>query len=341
MNSTRNNNTTCGNPRRLLGTLALALALSAGVQSAIAQTLPPPDTVVSGIPVATQYDDGYSYSTRLLDYLYPGSGWSDSAGTGQLDLIVTTRSSGQSNTDLGYSIPEPTTNPNTNPINDSWGTADTTGPMLVKDLYDYLFDTFGANTPVFTFDQNETGGSPNLFVSAIVEIIDPNAGVGGTSSVLKSWSFDAAQYNSSCSGYNGGVANSTYDPSCPVTAPGTITVPDVMDTEPGPTVTFDNNKGSGKFDFIIYVPTMDLSLWDDTATDGDNIFKLSWVFDQVDDGGEEITITGRFTPGNVCVTDPTLPQCQTIPEPHTLALISLGMLGIAFAGRRRRPVIEK
>lgn len=293
-----------------LGMLALALALSAGAQSAMAQTLPDPNTTVLGVPVATQYDDAYSYSTRVLDYLLPGDGWSDAAGTGQLDLIVTTRSSGQTNTDLGFNIPDPTTNPNTNPISDSWGTADTTGPMLVADLYNYLFTVFGANTPVFTFDQNETGGNPDLLVTAKVEIIDPILGV------LKTWSFD-------------NLLNDAYDPNEPVLAPGEITIDDVMNTEPGPTVTFNNNTGSGKFDFIIYVPDMDLSLWDDA----DNLFKVSWIFDGVDDGGEEITITGRFT-GTVCPSD--LPQCQVIPEPQSLALVSLGLLGIALASRRRR-----
>lgn len=303
----------CGSRFSRVGMLAVVLALSAGVQSAMAQTLPDPSTTVSGVPVAVQYDDGYSYSTRVLDYLYPGAGWSDAAGTGQLDLIVTTRSAGQTNTDLGFSIPEPTTNPNTSPISDSWGTSTTTGDMLVSNLYSYLFTTFGANTPVFTFDQNETGGSPNLFISAKVEIIDPEDGI------LKIWSLDA-----------GNLAH-IYEPDSPVLAPGTITIPDVMDTEPGATVDFDNNKGSGKFDFIFYVPDMNLSLWGDD----DNLFKMSWIFSGVDDGGEEITITGRFT-GSTCVDNPDLPQCQTVPEPQTVALISLGLLGIAFASRRRR-----
>lgn len=277
--------------------------------------LPDPTTVVSGVPVAIQYDDAYSYSTRVLDYLYPGSGWSDSAGTGQLDLIVTTRSSGQTNSDIAggiYSIPDPTTNPNVGSISDTWG-GSSTSMMLVKNLYDYLFNVFGANTPVFTFDQNETGGNPDLLVNAKVEIID---GVGGA--VLKTWSFDGTTQ----------PGDGTYDPLSYVTAPGEICIDDVMNSVPGPTACFNNNVGSGKFDYIIYAPTMDLTPW----VDDNNLFKLSWEFRDVDDGGEEITMTGRFT-GSICVQDPTLPQCQTVPEPGSLVLVGLAL---AMAGVRSR-----
>lgn len=285
-----------------------------------AAMLPPPDTVVSGIPVAVQYDDAYSYSTRVLNYLYPNDGWDDAAGTGTLDLLITTRSSGQSNASLGYSIPDPTTNPNTNPISDSWGTSATTGDMLVKNLYDYLWNTFQANVPVFTFDQNETGGNPNLLVNAKVEIID---GVidGVYGSVLHTWSFDNM--------FQDGDGN--FDPLAFVTAPGEICVPDVMNTEPGDTACFSNNVGSGKFDYIIYAPSMDLSLW----ADANNLFKISWNFGEVDDGGEEITMTGRFT-GSLCVETPDAPQCQTIPEPNSIALLGGALLGLVGLRRVRK-----
>jgi hypothetical protein len=296
--------------------------------TASAATLPAPGTVVCDtdntqcVPVAIQYDDAYSYSTRVLDYLYPTDGWLGTAGTGTLDVIVTTRSSGQSNSGgalAPYDIPDPITNPNTDPILDTWGGGATTSTqMLVSDLDAYLFDTFGGHTPVFTFDQNETGGNPDLLASAKVEIIDPVTGV------VHTWSFD----------FSTQAGDGVYDIGSPVTAPGTICIPDIRTAVDSDTVCFSNNVGSGKFDYILYVPTMDLSnpLWNDA----DNLFKVTWNFINVDDGGEEITLTGRLTPGSICETSPDLPQCQTIPEPDSLLLLGLGLIALVGVSTRTR-----
>lgn len=281
--------------------LAIALAAASVAVNVSAQTLPDPGTTVSGVPVSVQYDDAYSYSVPVLNYLYPTQGWDASAGTGNLDVLITTRSSGQTNPDP---FPDPTTNPNTNPISDSWGTAATTGDLLVSDVLNWLMTNFNATVPQFTFDMNDTGGASALDLTAKVDIID---GAGGA--VLYTWSMDNLTQ----------LGDGSYDIDQWITVGDSITIPDVMNTCPGDTCTFNNNTGSGKFDFIVYVPTMDLSLWDDD----NNLFRVSWEFRNVDDGGEEITMTGRFSPTEV-------------PEPGILGLLALGLLGLAATTRRRQ-----
>lgn len=286
--------------------LAIAFAAASAVANVSAQTLPDPGTTVLGVPVAIQYDDAYSYSVPVLDYLYPLQNWDAAAGTGLLDVLITTRSSGQTNPSP---FPDPTVNPNTNPISDSWGTAATTGDLLVSDVLAWLITNFNATVPQFTFDMNDTGGASALLLTAKVEILD------GDGTVLHTWSMDNLTQ----------AGDGTYDPLELVSVGETITIPDVLNTcapvgGDDSICEFTNNTGSGRFDFIIFVPTMDLTSW----ADADNLFRVSWNFQNVDDGGEEITMTGRFSP--------TTP----VPEPGILGLLALGLLGLAATTRRRQ-----
>lgn len=309
-------------PRMLLKPLSSGLVLSILplTQAAAATILPdafdPADTATYhdtnnngtfeegiDVPYSQRSDDFYTYPIYLLDKYFPAAGWDEAAGTGNLDVIVTTRSTGQTN-DAGalepYDIPDPVVNPNTSPVTDSWGnggTAETT--MLVDNLYQYLVDTFQSSEPFFTFDQNETGGSPDLRLTAQMAIIDPV-----DESVVAQWSLDD-------------VNNSQYDPTAYVTAAGEICVPDGVTLTVNANDCFDNNLGSGKFDYVINAPGMDLA---DYIGNG-YIFQGLWDFQDVDDGGEEITITGRFS------------DATTIPAPGTLSLMSIILILLALAKR--------
>lgn len=257
------------------------------------------------MPYSLAFDDFYTYPIYLLNKYFPTAGWNDAAGTGTLDVIVTTRSSGQSNSGgalASYGIPDPITNPNVSPVIDRWGNGgsrETT--MLVDDLYQYLFDTFQGSSPYFTFDQNETGGNPDLRLTALVQIIDPT-----DDSVVAHWSLD-------------NLTNGLSDPTAYVTAAGQLCVPDGVTLTANTTDCFSNNLGSGKFDYVIYAPTFNLA---DYIGNG-YIFEGSWDFQDVDDGGEEITITGRFSTDYI-----------QVPAPGTLPLISCAIIlfGLAQAG---------
>lgn len=286
-----------GSSRWLTGTALAAMAVcSFSLQAA---PLPAPGTVILGVPLSAQFDDAYSYPADILDYFFPTQGWNPAAGTGTLGVIVTTRSAGQQNPNP---IPDPITNSHTDPINDSWGAGATAAEqMKVADLLSYLQTTFNSTIPVFTFDQNEPGSQNGLDVTAMVEILD---GPGGA--VLKTWSFD----NTTQPG------DGTYDPASLVNAPAEICIPDVLNN-PLNSVCFSQNVGSGKFDYYLFAPTMDLTPW----ADANNLFKVTWQFQDVAGGGEEITITGLSNPTGV-------------PEPDSLALLAAALLGLAAAARR-------
>jgi hypothetical protein len=285
---------------------ALALgSLLAGAAAQAGPILPPPGVA------SDRFDDFYRYSTRVLDYLQPSVDWSAHGGTGQLDVIITTRSSGQTNggTLLApYAMPDPVTNSNADRIDDQWGESP---GMRVADLYRYLRRNFSANVPTFAFDMNETGGNPDLRLGLRVDIVD---GPGGA--VLHTWAMDGVENSASLT--DSGV----YDPDALVAMPG-------ISCAPGGSPCFDNNVGSGKFDFLLFAPEMNLGPW----ADSDNLLRVAWQLRDVDDGGEELTIAGRFSP------DPPGVDETPVPLPATLALGVIGALagGAGRAARARRP----
>ena len=258
------------------------------------------------VPYSLRLDDFYTYSIDLLQKYFPAAGWDTSSGTGNLDVIVTTRSAGASNSTIGFNIPEPIVNSNDATLTGSWGdggSAATT--MLVDDLYNYLITTFQGSIPVFVFDQNETGGNPDIDVTALVEIINPL-----NDSVVAQWSLDS-------------LTNGVFDSAAFVNSAGQICVPDGITQTVNLDYCFSNNLGSGKFENVIFAPTMNLANYIGNGY----VFRGSWNFMNADNGGEEITLTGRFAP--------EIPP-QPLPVPGTLFMMSFALLLMSVARRFKR-----
>lgn len=254
---------------------------------------------------AVQYDDFYSYSAKLLtEFGFPG--FDIATGTGGLDILLYTGAGGINNQNIGagnlFDFEDPMAAPGggTTTFSDIWGVGvQPNGPVLVDNLYNYLQATFGpeAAIPVFNFDMNQTGNNASLDVVAKISIWDP-----ATDSEVAFWAFD-------------NLLNNAFDPEAWVLSPATITVGDI---------TVNNNLGSGKADFIVYAPTMDLTNY---LGEG-YFFKTDFRMQGLNNGFEELFLTGAFAPSP--------PPPPPIPEPSTLLLLGSGLVGLGLIGYRRR-----
>ncbi len=329
--------------------------------------LPDPTTIVDGLPIVRPFDDFLSYSAKLLiewdnlfDVPWNGDDFNVATGTGTLDVLLMTPTHAPGDNDpinaggmtfafqdslisstgdhevtfdgtWGYYQP-PAANPNV-----------VEGPVLVDTLLSYLQKAFGpeATIPVFTFDLNQTGAHPDILLSAVVRIIDPGC-IDNSSpacdpantandTVIDEWALDDLFQ----------PGNGLYDQNQPSLTEGEICVD-------GATQDFcvNNNLGSGKMDFLVFAPTMDLSLYsgqgywfvgelhmgttEEVCTPpehGNGPPKCEPALGALDNGGEELFLSGGFTPFRP-------PDNPTIPEPGTFFLLASG-LGLAAFGRKK------
>lgn len=354
--------------KKLFIVIIVGLGIQAFSPSASAVTiLPDPTTTVDGLPIVQQYDDFLSYSAKLLiewdnlfDVPWDENDYDVATGTGTLDVIIMTPTHApgdndpvtQGGTDFAFqdSLLSSTGSQETT-FSGTWGYFQPPaanpnvieGPVLVDTVLSYLQKAFGpdATVPVFTFDLNETGDSPDILLTAQVRIIDPgcidNSSAAcdpantANDTVIAIWALDGLTQ----------AGNGLYDPLAQINVQGEICVD-------GNTEDFcvDNNIGSGKMDFLIVAPTMDLSLYDGMGYWFVGDLSLGTTEEicvpqehgpdkcdphpgALDNGGEELFLSGAFTPFNP-------PDTPVIPEPASILLVALGMAGVAFSKRFSR-----
>jgi hypothetical protein len=295
--------------KKLLLTAFILMLVSSTRVWAITE-LPDPNTIITGTEtIANLHDDFYAYSAKI-NTLLGYEGFDIPTGTGGLDVLIYTGAAGQDNDPVagGFTFEDPMDAPagGVTTFSGSWGIGNQpNGPVTVDNLYNYLQTNFQANVPVFDFDMNQVGSADgqNVYVAGKVSIVDPN----NANAEVAFWAFDGIDNNQ----FDLPDLNNLLDPAW-VLAEGPLTI--------GP-YTVDHNKGSGKLDYIVIAPSMDLSQY----TGKGYLFRGDFYLGGLTNGPEELFLTGAFAPSG---TNP-------VPEPASMMLLGSGLLGMAKLRRKK------
>ncbi|MDP1853758.1 MAG: PEP-CTERM sorting domain-containing protein [Candidatus Omnitrophota bacterium] len=273
-------------------------------------TLPDPTSTFDGIQYASQIDEFYTFPASLmLEFGLPASDWDVNAGTGGLDVIIY-NGPGSANVGVGagaFTFESAIDAPGagTSTFSGIWGNGiQANGPVGVDKVLDYLEAQFGpgVTTPVFNFDSHEPNSAGEfLNVVGQVRILDTN----NSNAVVASWSLD-------------NVNDGIFDPSAWATVPNEL----ILTGDSSATYTIDNNRsGNARLDYAVFAPTMDLAPYDSS----NYLFVVDLRFDEIDNGFEEVFLSGTFTPGD-----------NVIPEPATTALFLSGLAGLGFFRKKKK-----
>ncbi|UCV21515.1 PEP-CTERM sorting domain-containing protein [Ferribacterium limneticum] len=288
---------------------------------------------------AIQYGDFYSYSMPIMDWVSTSNGGSpysfNTANTIQDALVIGNGSGQTNNQDLigankaiasgpvpnGFDFPNKP--PNEAPENWSTTTAEpgirTSWNISLQALQDYLTFDGIQHDMVAYFNNNQTGASPNLWAWAQVSMIKSDG--SATEYYFRNTTSGSAEAYG-----HGDYVFSGHDITLCFNSTTQIPVNQVAcDGNELSSKTFVHNLGQNDVGYAIFSETVNDLIWDSNYTE----MRVRVDFMGLNNGYENLFIGAACVNGGNC-------ESTSVPEPGTITLIGLAMLGVVALGRKQR-----